>query len=107
MRNKLVKARPNSTTAKALGFFNIHQDRGDGDERTNLECAFGLFPNRSLPFIIYAKFRRRTAIFPTNSNHSTSPESTSTSRHHLSTYFTKPNKPHQIPAATTAIPFKQ
>ncbi|VBB71710.1 Putative protein of unknown function [Podospora comata] len=33
MRNKLVKARPNSTTAKALGFFNIHQDRGDGDER--------------------------------------------------------------------------
>ncbi|KAK4181330.1 hypothetical protein QBC36DRAFT_285843 [Triangularia setosa] len=32
MRNKLVKARPNSTTAKALGFFNIHQDR-DGDER--------------------------------------------------------------------------
>lgn len=34
MRNKLVKARPNSTTAKALGFFNIHQDRGDGDERS-------------------------------------------------------------------------
>ncbi|KAK4205177.1 hypothetical protein QBC40DRAFT_49411 [Triangularia verruculosa] len=32
MRNKLVKARPNSTTAKALGFFNIHPDR-DGDER--------------------------------------------------------------------------